>query len=1133
MTRLRRPQPLVMPRGRHYSSTRHRGPRARRSPASSGWTTTLRDATIRGLTLLLRVFLFPFSTVLDVLTISTRNLTHDGKGGSVQSVDWARFADEEAEDEELQQQDLGPQTQLEDLTITSSLRTEDLSPTSPNQEGMVEEDDEVGQGKNLENDIVKNDVDKVDKTTSVSLNNETDQTELRSRKRQCHIPREAQKKSLVLPKEINTRPPRNLKKETVVEVVEYTAGDRMECSQTKEGSPIQQMEFSQTKEGSPIQPKTRLRTKNPTVTRVLPPDSSMKIPTSLSTRKSTSTVTSTLVVLTLISCLTKAEEFNLERREFNPDQITNVNFTAYDCFNSVVNENTTQPEVRAIDLTTIGPCPDPVHDYMAPTEEVVTIVQTNVPVAINITHCKVEMTTTVSWNGMHSHRIRSDIVDDNRPVRIDQKTCLAMWRTKKFRVPSTLTGGGLSSPEVELKEDEITPISWYSHGGFDDDQNMVEQTFYYFANGVKKEIVGARHVIISVFIEQIQGQLDLGTKRVWSEFRPFRGKYYEGSAWSTLQGSFSWDIEEERPCEDSVAKITTETAMIHRKKAGLRSAGDQLEFAEAMMIITNETSGRASGFVLTTIAPGCSTLQAAGCLQTNIPFVVACVSETGRAVTENLNWVDDRPASRVVRLNLHGLGTYLELTGKLSDFERHKKLVEEICRIEDRLIRSDFASILNVNNQYALHALSAEDSDKETMGDLANGIFSIDVRGSVAYFLECSAIEVTLIELPVCTQQIPVVLPDRTMGFVDSINLQLVDIPKQLECTRSLPVQYKIEGSLYCHNPYHSACPRDTQPSIVQPTVSAAQGIRPSQIPAIGGLPFTNEQMEIMKRERARQEMGKVAGPILAGIAVDNSLDTNGRATSFSLGIPFTDEGVNQLKNKVASRMFFLFNIFGQWYLNIFGFTVVLSMISHFVGCSFRFYYIYRARGCGVWALKALGASIFAVGMLPALILQSVIDTAKETLAEAKDDALPPPDYAGALDRLDALEKSIRASKAAEYSKKHYEAEASIGTMHKFNESDHSPFVGIHTPFASGFRRFPPIDEGPHVLTPQPRASPASPCACGRQSGSGTRARDRSSPASRPGPSRQSSSFSSSSIPGPSERSPTPPPTSGVIGIEE
>ena len=798
---------------------------------------------------------------------------------------------------------------------------------------------------------------------------------------------------------------------------------------------------------------------------------------SSSSRRAFSTTTSTvLIAMTIFSMTTNAleitlsteKEYDLDAREYDPSQATDVFFTAYDCINPALEGNSSRPEIRAIDLTKIEECPDPVHHYEEPTNETVILLQSNVPVLFNVTHCVVKMSTQLGWHGMHSHNIRDDAIGDNVPVKIGQTMCNTMWETKTFTVPSALSGGGVASPEKVLEPNEHNTIEWYTHGGYREDQSVFEGSFQYTTNGVKKEMTGHRHVIVSVFIEKIQAQRDIDTNRVWSEKGKFQGQYNLGSAWSVLEGSFAWEVEVKPPCDDSYAILAETSATVHKKKRGFRAAGDQIEFAEAMLIIRNETAQRAAGYVLKTTSPVCFP----DCFYTNVPYVIACLSNKSRSDVAELVGIDSRPPSRVLRLNLQSMGTYLELTTRLSAFETHKRLSEEMCRESTRGIQRDFASLLNSNNQYAIHGLTAGDNDKIIMGEDQDDVYSMSVRGSVAYFLKCSPIKVQLIQLPICIQQMPVILPDKRLGFVDSINLHLIEIPRKVECTRAMPVQYRIMGSLYCHSPEHGLCPRNTEPTIIKPDVGSAQGIRPSQFPVLGGLVYTDTQLESLTRERARQTMGEVAGQIIVDRAIDNTLDQSGRASTFYLGIPLTDFGITFVKDKIASKMFFLFRVFGQAYLHLFGFTVIATMLSHFMGCIIRFYYIYHIRGCGVWMLKALGASIFAVGMLPSAILQSTIRTAKETLIEAKDDAMPPPQYDEALDRLAALERSFQTYRVDAY-RQRQERDQTIGMMHTFEPHGMEMGFGTYDPYVcdAGPRHRPTLAVRPRVVT-QPSPGP-------------------------------------------------------------
>ena len=482
--------------------------------------------------------------------------------------------------------------------------------------------------------------------------------------------------------------------------------------------------------------------------------------------------------------------------------------------------------------------------------------------------------------------------------------------------------------------------------------------------------------------------------------------YKEGYKWSHDYGTFAWDKTKHYDgCEDTMALVATEQATIYKMKEELRPDNNRFEYNGAMMVVKNDSSHRATGLVLKATKPGCLP----ECLETNIPYMVACVTQAGKESVVHLDKIEDRPVNRVVRLNLHGLGTFLELTSRIGDYELGLKMHEEICKLDIRSIRSEIAMMLHVGNQSPLQEFM--DPDRQVVEDWHDQKYSISIRGSVAYLLECSPIPVQLVDIPFCAQQIPVVRTDRNdsqLLFVDSINYRLVKFPTIISCTRSLPVMYNIEGNYYCHNPHHMFCPDDSEPSVLKPSTGAARGIRISDLRAIGGLSFNRMQLDIIREELQLIQYGPQANDIIAGNAIRHSFDDTERSGPMRLGIPLSSLDIDVIKDAVAAWMFFLVNLFGHAFTNFFGLMVVASVGLHLFRCMARLYYTYQVEGCGCWMPHALLSSICAVGTLPAVIIRAVFSTVDETLQQAKDDAMPPPSYTKFRDKFLLLEQEFK-----------------------------------------------------------------------------------------------------------------------------
>ena len=705
-----------------------------------------------------------------------------------------------------------------------------------------------------------------------------------------------------------------------------------------------------------------------------------------------------------------SETATLDDPVVNAGERMEVFFTAYDCVRPpTISPNSSDINVKAIDLTTIRPCPDAKHDYEVPTHEMITLVQTHVPVRINVSRCKVVVTRMFTEHGVglaYSAVYGFQPLAVRMPVTIDDRTCLQMVKTKRFMATGQMVGGGRDSEVLNLTLDKEESVNWFPYGGQDKYGSPQEETQYEVINGVKMKLNGNQAAILSVFIQELEGQLDIGARRVWNEQYSIHGVYEEGFKWSHDYGTFAWNKAERHDnCKDTMALVATERATVYRMKEHLRPDNDRFEFNGAMVVLKNESAQRATGLVLKATAPGCLP----ECIETNIPYMVACITQAGRRSAANFSKIEERPANRVVRLNLHGLGTFLELSSRIGDYELGLRMHEEICKLDIRSIRSEIAMMLHVGTQSPLQEFM--DPDRQVNEDRHDPKFSIAIRGSVAYLLECNPIPVQLVDVSFCVQQIPVVRTDRNdsrLLFVDSINYRLVELPTLVTCTKSLPIMYNVNGNYYCHNPRHGFCPEDSQPSVLKPSIGAARGIRISDLRAIGGLSFNQMQLDLIHEELQVTQYGPQANNIITRNAIRHSFDDEERSGLLRLGIPLSNLDIDLIKDAVSTQVFFLIRLFGHAFTNFFGILIMASVALYFMGCAARLYHTYQIEGCGCWIVQAILSSVGAVVVLPGVIIKAVLATVDETLLKAKDDAMPPPSFTKFRDKFLLLEQEFK-----------------------------------------------------------------------------------------------------------------------------
>ena len=702
-------------------------------------------------------------------------------------------------------------------------------------------------------------------------------------------------------------------------------------------------------------------------------------------------------------------DYDFEAREIDPDKIDPRAFVAYDCNDIPSPTNESEVKMRAIDLTKVDECPNLETDYLPVEKRPVTLVQSNVPVRINVSRCHARISKFYTRHGWDS-AIHSAKPFQTRTIDLGGDICVELRRQGQFSCPPSICGpGNRYSPMLKVTDGKATEYEWYLVGGHDQYYNSKDEKFNREENQAWVEKYGNIFAQMTLYTEMFEANLDIKTQRVWADELHFNGDYTHGGVFHRDFGTFGWTYEPKEECDHSLARIVEEPkAAVYQMKPSLRAGGGQFEFAGALVVIKNGTSNRASGLVVRAAADRCIPT----CLETNIPDVTVCFSNESITAARQLPRIEDRPSTRINRLNMRGMGTFLDIQSKLGDAELHQQLAAEMCALDMKMLRSDFSSLVS-GNQYALSALSITDPDRVVQGQTNSSVFSVSVRGSVAYLLECQPITVRPVGIPICTQQLPVALPNGKLGFVDAINLHLIGFPTPTECTKAMPVQFLIGGQRFCQSPGEiGPCPDGSEPTVLKPMVGRARGIKFSDLEAIGGLTFTEEQMNKLRKTRTAIEWGISSYSVIASKALEQSIDSSGQPISLHLGIPLSFKDIDFLTDKVKAAMFVLYGFFGQAVFHVITFTVLSVLFSHYCGCVARMYYLYKIRSCGCWMFPATVTSILSIVFLPVLILKGIMSTTKESLKEFRMGALPPPNYHRNVqmlnEHIDMLKDEIR-----------------------------------------------------------------------------------------------------------------------------
>ena len=707
----------------------------------------------------------------------------------------------------------------------------------------------------------------------------------------------------------------------------------------------------------------------------------------------------TLMMLSLITMnlfwtirTIEGKKYNLEDREYDPELMYPINMTAFNCLKP-------DPKSwRGIDITRLQPCPSIDHDYLPVINVTTSLVQSGLAVETEVIKCDIQITQRlrIYESGTHWGSTQGKMLQESRRAFLTGKRCRGLAKTKEFVCDTRMCGGNVDGPPMTITIGEEFQKSYYAAGNYADGFSD-RATFNYRSkeSNVVKQYRGVMEVLVKIKISKHNAFFDPRLDRIWSEELPFQAKWsLQGTAVDVDHyGTLAWEYREPL-CEERLGVVAASAVTsIRRLKPQKRPGNGMQEYAGALAIMVNSTEQRASGVVISDEKHKC--LEQ--CYLTNVPQLLLCIG--GEDKIKELDRIENRllDSTTISRINAQTQGTHLHLASKLEIVSLSRLLHTKICDLDQRATRQDFAQLLNGPSPYALQGLATGIDEYPSFG-YNDTAYTVSIRGSTAYFALCPPEEVQLVALPKCSLQIPVVRADGTLAFVDAINRHLIDIPTWVACDSGLPVQFFIGGIYYCQGvDTIDVCSSRTLPTVLQPSVGKVRGLKVDELPALGGLTINYRQTQMISEIVREQEYGKVIQNKLVRATIESTdeiTEGNGGLMGIRLGIPLSGIDIALVANGVAARLYFMFQWFGDLYLNFIGIVFIISLARQFVFFWVRVYKVTRIYGCGRWMGYALFNSLWVTLAMPKLVLKAVYDKAEEEFSKQMVDDMPIPDNA-------------------------------------------------------------------------------------------------------------------------------------------
>ena len=705
----------------------------------------------------------------------------------------------------------------------------------------------------------------------------------------------------------------------------------------------------------------------------------------------------TLLILSIISTIQfsmiDSKTYDLEDREYDPELMYPINLTAFDCL---------KPDPKSwkgIDITRVQPCPSIDHDYLPVKNVTTSLVQSGLAVGTKVIRCDLKITQKIRQFDSSTHwgLTQGKTLSDSRRVYLTGKRCRLFAQTLEYVCDVNTCGGNRNSPPIRVVLDgDETQIS-YSAAGHYADKFSKSAHFYYTSRETNevKEYEGVMEVIVKARVSTHNAFFDPRLDRIWSEELPFQAKWsMQGTAVDIDNyGTLAWEYREPQ-CEERLGVVASSTVTsIRRLKPQKRPGNGMQEYAGALAIMVNSTEQRASGVVISDERHLC--LE--HCFLTNVPQLLICIG--GEDEIEKLDRIENRllDSTTISRINAQTQSNLLQISSKLEIVSLSRMLHTKICDLDARATRQDFAQLLNGPSPYALQGLATGMDDYPSFGHNETA-YTVSIRGSTAYFALCPPEQVQLVALPKCSLQVPVVRSDGTLAFVDPINRHLVDIPTWVECDSGLPVQFFIDDVYYCQSVNTiDICPARTLPTVLQPSVGRARGLKVDDLPALGLMTINYKQTQMISEIIREQEYGKIIQSKIVRATIESTdeiTEGNGGLVGIRLGIPLSGIDIDLVANGVAARLYFMFKWFGDLYLNLIGIVFIISLTRQVIFFWLRVYQVTRIYGCGKWMLYAVFNSLWVTLAMPKLVLKAVYDKAEEEFSKQRVGDLPIPDNA-------------------------------------------------------------------------------------------------------------------------------------------
>ena len=609
--------------------------------------------------------------------------------------------------------------------------------------------------------------------------------------------------------------------------------------------------------------------------------------------------------------------------------------TAYDC---------QHPEAayQALDLLRPAACPDPDRDYEESRSQNVQLLQTDSKMPIKAFRCQASLSKQVTRCGYDSLTYGSlwPVWLKDQPLTPDE--------CRKAVVAGALT---IEGKVYQAEMDRTKRYRFFSQGYLDD--NMLCTYVTGFESGGRWFRYSTEETLLDITLTTVRGTADTATGEVIFT-NGIRANYKDLVTRDDLEGTMVWTAEEPG-CEDTVSEIFHGGAALHRLRSSPSLQGS------IVLLRSNDTS-QFAGLVLKALTTTCGVR----CFTTQVKGLIVCPYREG-----------DEPIPKAAfkahfepgQVDLQTQLGYLHVTTNMAMANRFAQVQTELCQTDRRTLFNKLQAIAGAQNHYALL-------------DLYGPGHQVYPAGAAVYVTKCIPVDVTRVDFPNCTQEVPVLHQNETW-FVDPFNRILTPFPTVLPCTDLMPVRWLLNGQWFCSHPQVLPC---TAPLRLNTTTTTYVPVHDFTL-GMGQGVYSPEQRKQHERYVVAQMSRR---PVVSKIT--NAATMGG--SHGQLGIPLSLPELDGLSYHFVWKFFPVIYFLGEAWIYLSSSLMLLLILKIIAGATVRGFFAFRRYGCGRWVLFALWETLFVVATTPWRLIS---DTAEALTKELEANGLGLPDAAPGL----------------------------------------------------------------------------------------------------------------------------------------